>query len=53
LSAGRGASARVAGIGDAHEAAFRDVMREVATSLLPPQNRQEQDHDSCAPPGDC
>ena len=46
-------SAHVSGIRDAHEPAFRDFMRQVITNLLPPQNRQEQDHNNCAPPGDC
>lgn len=46
-------SAHVSGIRDAHEPAFRDFMRLVTTNLFPPQNRQEQDHDNCVPPGDC
>jgi hypothetical protein len=33
--------------------AFRDFMRQVTTNLFPPQNRQEQDHNNCVPPGDC
>ena len=46
-------SAHVSGIQDAHDPAFRDFMRDVTTNLFPPQNRQEQEHDNCAPPGDC
>jgi hypothetical protein len=46
-------SAHVSGIRDAHDPAFRDFMRQVTTNLFPPQNRQEQDHDNCVPPGDC
>ncbi len=46
-------SAHVSGIEDAHDPAFRDFMRQVTTNLFPPQNRQEQDHDNCVPPGDC
>jgi len=46
-------SAHVGGIRDAHDPAFRDFMRQVTTNLFPPQNRQEQDHNSCVPPGDC
>jgi len=46
-------SAHVGGIRDAHDPAFRDFMRDVTTNLFPPQNRQEQEHDNCVPPGDC
>jgi len=46
-------SAHVSGIQDAHDPAFRDFMRQVTTNLFPPQNRQEQDHSNCVPPGDC
>ena len=46
-------SAHVSGIQDANGPAFRDFMRQVTTNLFPPQNRQEQDHDHCTPPGDC
>ena len=46
-------SAHVSGIRDAHDPAFPEFMRQVTTNLLPPQNRQEQDHDNCTPPGDC
>ncbi len=45
-------SARVSGLEDAHDPAFRAFMRQVTTNLLPPQNRQEQDR-NCVPPGDC
>lgn len=45
-------SARVGGIQDAHDPAFRDFMRQVTTNLFPPQNRQEHDG-NCVPPGDC
>jgi len=46
-------SAHVSGIRDAHDPAFRDFMRDVTTNLFPPQNRGEQEHDNCVPPGDC
>jgi len=46
-------SAHVSGIQDAHDPAFRDFVRQVATNLFPPQNRQEQDRNNCVPPGDC
>ena len=46
-------SAHVSGIQDARDPAFRDFMRQVTTNLFPPQNRQEQDHNNCVPPGDC
>lgn len=46
-------SAHVSGIGDARDPAFRRFMRNVIANLFPPQNRQEQEHDNCAPPSDC
>jgi hypothetical protein len=46
-------SAHVSGIRDAHDPTFRDFMQQVTTNLFPPQNRQEQDHSNCVPPGDC
>ena len=46
-------SAHIGGLQDAHDPAFRDFIRQVTTNLFPPQNRQEQDHDNCNPPGDC
>jgi len=46
-------SAHVSGIQDARDPAFRDFIRQVTTNLFPPQNRQEQDHNNCVPPGDC
>lgn len=45
-------SARIGGIPDAHDPAFRDFMRQVTVTLFPPQNRQDQDR-GCVPPGDC
>jgi hypothetical protein len=45
-------SAHAGGIQDAHDPAFRDFMRQITTTLFPPQNREEQDR-NCVPPGDC
>lgn len=45
-------TARVSGIQDAQDPAFRAFMRQVATNLFPPQNRTERDH-HCIPLGQC
>jgi hypothetical protein len=45
-------SARIRGVTDAQDPAFRRFMRQVTTNLFPPQNREEQEH-RCIPPGAC
>jgi hypothetical protein len=42
-----------AGLTDAADPAFTRFMRQVTVLLLPPENRDFLDHDSCRPPSDC